>query len=167
MKNNLKKIATMAAAVVAGTTMALGAAAPAQAGTQGPDLAVYTQKTGGTMGLYASGVSTIVNEGNTTIPAGTNVLFQVHNMPGRLPEVHATTVVPREMGKLGTLPVSINQNGARTTAALAPGESVTFNWTVFHYAPWHRVSTMTSVSGMDDVNASNNMAMTDNNGMGM
>ncbi len=163
-------VATAGAAVTALATF--GMAAPqAHAADTMVDGTVTMQQTGEMQGISGWGVASIVNNGTTTIPAGTVVKYGVMNMPGMPNEVHATMVSPKGSGELSVFPIGLNGNGLRTLKPLAPGQSFSFNWSVYHYAPWHRVHVEVYIdsypSGTTDVNWDNNWAGADNNGEGL
>lgn len=172
------RIALAAAAAVLGGLLAGG---PASAAT-GPDIAVSLaldsprQWEPNTV-LGGSGRGWITNTGDTAIPAGVKVYFTVrnlavpplicaHNDSSRMcSEIHAagvlggdgTTAVPAPVIDDAVPPWMII-----TTRDLAPGESVTYRWTVGHYAPWHRVAGVATVislpPGITDADRSNDTA---------
>lgn len=186
MKNTARKIRNGLIATAAGTALAFGTIAPAQAhtghepteqqvtSTQSAafnDVAISVAQTGGVRGFFGRGHATVTNTGNTTIPAGVVVDFRVAETHHGIRELHAITLVPQNFGKMATFPITLNQGQVRTTAPLAPGESASFNWTVFHYGFWHRVSATVSIAGMPegvhDQNPHNNVVVADNNGRGI
>lgn len=186
MKNTARKIRNGLIATAAGTALAFGALAPAQANTGHEpaehavtateaaafnDLAISADQTGGIQGLFGRGHATVTNTGNTTIPAGVVVDFRVAENHQSIRELHAITLVPQDFRKMATFPITLNQGQVRTTAPLAPGESASFNWTVLHYGFWHRVAATISITGMpggvEDHNPSNNVVIEDNNGRGI
>lgn len=172
------RIALVSATAVLGTLLAGGLASAAT----GPDIAVSLaldtprQWEPNTV-LGGSGRGWITNTGDTTIPAGVKVYFTVRNLAvpplicargdsSRMcSEIHAAGV----LGGEGTtaVPAPVIDNAVPpwmiiTTRDLAPGEAVTYRWTVGHYAPWHRVAGVATVTslppGITDVDQSNNTA---------
>ncbi|MEE4545096.1 hypothetical protein V2S66_24400 [Streptomyces sp. V4-01] len=172
------RIALASAAAVLGTLLAGG---PATAAT-GPDVAVSLVLDSPKPGapntvLGGAGRGWITNTGDTTLPAGVSVYFTVRNLAvpplickhgdsSRMcSEIHAVGV----LGGDGTaaVPAPVIDNAVPpwviiTTRDLAPGEAVTYRWSVGHYAPWHRVAAVASVSslpaGVTDVDQSNDTA---------
>ncbi|GGM63340.1 hypothetical protein GCM10012275_37430 [Longimycelium tulufanense] len=146
--------------------------APAQA-AEGPDVGVGVTRTGGIQGVFGSGNGFIKNTGTTTIPAGVQVKFDVSNHHNVPPEVHAITIFSTD-GKSLSQPVGVAPlvpGYITTTQPLQPGEQANFVWTVYHYAPWHRVTVKVDLvkmpDGITDTDPSNNSATEDNGGQGV
>nr|WSX72469.1 hypothetical protein OH826_00440 [Streptomyces sp. NBC_00899]WSX81462.1 hypothetical protein OH826_51055 [Streptomyces sp. NBC_00899] len=172
------RIALASATAVLGSLLAGGLASAAT----GPDIAVSLALDSPRPGepnsvLGGSGRGWITNTGDTTIPAGVRVYFTVRNLAvpplickhgdtSRMcSEIHAVGVA----GGDGTtaLPAPVIDNAVPpwviiTTRDLAPGEAVTYRWTVGHYAPWHRVAGVATVvslpPGVTDVDQGNDTA---------
>ncbi|WUH88781.1 hypothetical protein OG900_38325 [Streptomyces sp. NBC_00433] len=173
------RIAALASATaVLGTLLAGGPASAAA----GPDVAVSLTLDSPRPGepnsvLGGSGRGWITNTGDTAIPAGVRVFFTVRNLAvppficahgdsSRMcNEVHAVGV----LGGDGTtaVPAPVIDNAVSpweiiTTRGLAPGEAVTYRWTVGHYAPWHRVAAVATVTslppGITDADRGNDTA---------
>lgn len=163
----MKKLLATAAAVAAGSLLAVGGIAPAHA-AEGTDAAVDITKTGGILGFYGNGKGHIKNEGTTTLPRGTSIIVEFHNLHHHHLDVHATTVTG-SWGALAT-PMGLQKWRVTTTRDLAPGQKVDYRWTAYHYGTWHRVvghATLDSVGGgLTDVNDKNDHDMDDNNGIG-
>lgn len=172
------RIALASATALLASLLAGGLASAAT----GPDIAVSLALDSPRPGqpntvLGGSGRGWITNTGDTAIPAGVRVYFTVRNLavPPLICKAGDTSPMCSEIHAVGVLggdgttalPAPVLDNAVPpwmiiTTRDLAPGEAVTYRWTVGHYAPWHRVAAVATVSslppGIADVDRSNDTA---------